>query len=88
MRIPEVAKELRELAVEHDLPRLAELADELKRRKRAPRTLPKSTPMTPELADDIREYRAENPDASQREIAEHFDINPGRVSEVLIGKRQ
>lgn len=88
MKIPEVAKELRILAEKHGIPRLNELADELRRRKRAPRTGPKSTPMSSDLADAIREYRAENPEASQREIAEHFNINPGRVFEVLVGKRQ
>ena len=41
--------------------KLFELADELKRRFSGPRAPASSTPMTPELAEEIREYASDNP---------------------------
>jgi hypothetical protein len=40
-------------------------------------------PMTPALAKIIRAYYAANPKATQQEIANRFNVNIGRVSEVL-----
>lgn len=86
MRIPEIADRLRDLAAERGLPELAGLADELRRRpsQRAPA---RSTPMSDELAADIRWYAARYPGLSQAEIAKKCGCNQGRVSEVLKGKR-
>lgn len=39
--------------------------------------------MTPELAAEIRDYYAQNPEATQQVIANHFNVNSGRVNEVL-----
>lgn len=68
---------------------LVQLADELKRRSptlpRAPAT---STPMTPELAEEIREFAEANPGTSHQDIAVVFNVNHGRVSEVISGKRR
>lgn len=88
MRIPDVQAELIELSHKHGIPRLAELAQEMSRRpprQRAPAT---STPMTPELADEIRAMRKANPKMSQMDIARSFNVNPGRVSEALRGKKK
>lgn len=37
---------------------------------------------------DVRQMRADHPDWSQKEIAQRLDIDVGRVSEILKGKRQ
>ena len=92
MRIPEVGKRMREIAVEIqkkcpvESAELLRLAAELRRRSgsRAPIT---SVEMTPELADEIRDYEEQNPGMSQQAIANTFGVNHGRVSEVLKGKR-
>lgn len=87
MSIPEVRDRLRELAVELDEEELAELADQLYRRqagKRAPR---RSPVVTAEMAEEIRQYAAQHPDAHQQDIAEHFGVNHGRVSEALNHER-
>jgi len=83
LSIPEVRDRLRELAEEHDIEELHDLADQMYRKsakKRAPIRSPK---LTPELADEIRQYAAANPDAHQQDIAEKFGMNHGRVSEAL-----
>ncbi|MGA2313867.1 MAG: hypothetical protein ABSF87_16105 [Xanthobacteraceae bacterium] len=93
MKIPEVAKRMREIAklIQSDHPgesgELLELADELKRRFSGPRAPATSTPMTPELAEEIREYAEANPSMSHQAIGEVFNVNLGRVSEAIIGKR-
>jgi hypothetical protein len=68
---------------------LAQLADELRRRSpTAPRAPATSTPMTSELADEIREFAEANPGTSHQDIAVVFNVNHGRISEVLSGKRE
>ena len=88
MKIPQVANRMREIseAIKDDYPdeasALVELADELKRRSPAgPRAPATSTPMTPELADEIREFATDNPSMSHQEIGTVFNANHGRVSE-------
>lgn len=83
LSIPEVRDRLRELADEHDIEELHDLADQMYRksaRKRAPVRSPK---LTPELAEEIRQYAAAHPEAHQQDIAEKFGVNHGRVSEAL-----
>ncbi len=41
------------------------------------------TVMTLELAREIREFKAERPDLSQREIGEHFNVSHYTVARVL-----
>lgn len=81
LSIPEARDRLRELAEEHDLPELSEIADQMYRRSPKKRAKNKSTPVTPALAEKIREYVADHPDAHQREVGQEFNVNPGRVSE-------
>lgn len=81
--IPAVRDRLRELADEHGLEELRDLADQMYRRtarKRAPIRSPK---LTPALAQQIRQYAASNPGAHQQDIAQKFGVNHGRVSEAL-----
>jgi len=46
-----------------------------------------ATKMTPQLAERIREYAREHKHMTQAEVAAHFNVNPGRVSEALSGQR-
>jgi hypothetical protein len=85
--VPYVRDRLRELAHELAAPELETLARELERRPPVRRAPVSSEPMTPELADAIRADAAANPDATMSEIAARYNVNPGRVSEVLAGKR-
>ena len=93
MKLPNVAKRMREIAEliqknhPDELSELFELAAEIKRRSgiRAPAN---STKMTPELYEEIREYAEANPDMSHQEIAVVFNVNHGRVSEAISGKRE
>jgi hypothetical protein len=94
MRIPEIIKRLREIAeqIQIDFPtesgELFEFAEELRRRPTGPRAPATSTTMTPELAQEIREYAEANPGMSHQAIAEEFNVNHGRVSEAIHGKRE
>lgn len=84
MLLPDVAARLRVLARTLRYPELATLADEIRRRpmrSRAPAT------MTSQVAATIRRMKAANPNMPQHEIARRLNVNPGRVSEVLRGKR-
>lgn len=88
MRIPEVQKRLRELAVRHSDPELADLAGHLsRRRRRRAAAPPDSKPMTPVLRAQIQAFALANPLMTQAAIASRFNVNPGRVSEALIGVR-
>jgi hypothetical protein len=94
MKIPEVANRIREIAKQiqgvcpAEAGELLELVDELRRRpSAAPRAPATSTPMTEELAQDIRDFAEDNPGLSHQEIAVEFNVNHGRVSEAISGKR-
>jgi predicted XRE-type DNA-binding protein len=92
MKLPEVAKRMREIGelIQGDHPKesdeLFELAGEIKRRSgtRAPAA---STKVTPELYEEIKEYAEANPTMSHQDIAVIFNVNHGRVSEAINGKR-
>lgn len=88
MRLPEIAERLRELAVTLNTKELSDLADEIGRRPAGTRARPTSTPMSDELRDKIRAYRKAQPGLSQAKIGAHFNVNPGRVSEAIKGKRK
>lgn len=88
MRLPEIQERLRQKAEEHGDPEITFLASQISRR-RPKEVAPKSSAtMTDELADRIRAYKAANPNATQMMIAIRFNVNSGRVSEVLRGYRQ
>lgn len=84
--IPALRERLRELADEHNLPELNDIADQMYRRSHTRRAPKKSPPLTPEMASAIRSYKEANPDAHQQTIAEKFGVNHGRVSEALEGQ--
>lgn len=83
--IPELRNRLRELADEHELDELHGIADEMFRNSPVRRAAPNSAALTPELAKKIRAFAAKNPKMHQREIAQKFNVNPGRVSEAMNG---
>lgn len=81
--IPAVRDRLRELAEEHEIDELNDLADQLYR-KSAKRKAPVRSPkLTPEMAQDIRDFAAANPNLHQQDIAEKFGVNHGRISEAI-----
>jgi len=84
MSIPDIRDRLREIAEDTGNDELAYLADPMYRRKlketRAPVT---SQKMTPELAAEMRKHLNRNPSASNQEVADHYNVNPGRVSDAL-----
>jgi hypothetical protein len=94
MRVPEVAARMRNIAedIRGQFPPIAEelaaLADELKRRPRSIRSAITSVHITPKLLNEIRQYAEDNPHFSHQAIARKFNVNPGRVSEALRGKRK
>jgi hypothetical protein len=79
MKLPDVAKRMREIAelIQGERPNesaeLFELAAEIKRRS-GPRAPASSTPMTPELSEEIREYAEANPGMSHQDIAIVFNV--------------
>lgn len=89
MRIPEIREELAAITelLGELTARMEVLTAEMVRRSPVKRAKPTSNPMNPTLAKSIRAYVKANPKASQKDVANVFNVNPGRVSEVLRGKR-
>jgi hypothetical protein len=87
MKIPEVREELHKIAKDFSIPRLHQLADELVRRSTVRRARPQSVRVTDELESSIRAFAKRQPQLSFVEIARYFNVNPGRVSEAIAGRR-
>lgn len=81
--IPELRVRLLELADIHNIPELREIEAEMYRNSPARRSPPVSQPFSPEMAEEIREFAANNPMMSFHEIAAQFEVNPGRISEAM-----
>ena len=88
MRLPEVAARLRVLADELNCVELNQLAEEISRRPSGQRAARTSAPITDELREQIKAMKAAEPGLSQAEIGKRLNVNPGRVSETLKGKRE
>jgi hypothetical protein len=84
---PEVAARLRELAIELDGDELSDLADEISRRPILQLSSSTSAPLTDAVRAEIIAMKEADPRLSQHEIAKRLNLNPGRVSETLRGKR-
>lgn len=98
MRIPEVRRQLSQAA--DDLrtgvrkpntiaKQLDFLVTELwrkKPRRKAGKAI--RTPITPELKKEIRAYARLHKNQDMQEIGGHFNVNAGRVSEILSGHRR
>jgi hypothetical protein len=87
LTIPQIRARLHELADETGIEELAELADATRRRPPLRVASVRSRPIDPAVLDAIRAYAVAHPDTHAQEIAEVFNVNHGRVSEALIGKR-
>ncbi|GAA0468908.1 hypothetical protein GCM10009096_07280 [Parasphingorhabdus litoris] len=81
--IPQIRDRLRELADELNLEELHDLADEMYRNSPVKRARARSVHLTPELAEEIRVFVRKHPKLHQRDVAQKFNVNPGRVSEAL-----
>ena len=96
MTIPEVREELLKVAAAmNEYPytkpfaaKLYELEAELYRRRGVRPTKIRSQRVTRYLRQQIRDYKRAHPGFSEQQIAAHFKVNMGRVSEALIGKRK
>jgi hypothetical protein len=89
-RLATLANHLAQLRVGLDVAEaeLRALASQIPRRKLAgPRAPATSARMTPALARQIRAYKKANPDLGNAAIGFQFNVNQGRVSEALRGKR-
>lgn len=64
------------------------LADETKKRRNQPRGPTKRSRVTDRIRQEVREYVAAHPNALQDEVGQHFNLDGGRVSEILHGKRK
>lgn len=86
--IPQIRKRLYELAEQHGLDELRELAD-ASRRKPALRRAPAryTAKLTPEKQENIRYLAQTFPHMAMREIARRVGTDQGRVSETLNGIR-
>lgn len=95
LTIPEIREEMLELSNEAEAltkrlrviaKRIAVLAEETRRRSydRAPVT---SRRITEDVKRSVRLYASQHPSASHQEMAEAHNINIGRISEILHGKR-
>ena len=87
MKLPEIATRLRQLALELNCGELKALAEEIPRRPAGPRAPATSAPMTEALRRQIKAMKEANPLLPQAEIGKRLNVNPGRVSETLKGKR-
>lgn len=88
MTIPEIRARLHELADLHGIPKLHVLADATKRRPPVRKAPAKRRSLTPALEMLIRAFASAHPTAGYPDIADHFGVNQGRVSEALAGKRE
>lgn len=85
--IPEIRAEMFEHADRATPAQIRGWAEELKRRPPVKRASPRARGVTPELAERVRLYALAHPTTPNRDIGHHFDIDGGRVSEILAGKR-
>ena len=88
MRIPEIRERLHELAAELGHPELADLAEELRRRRLRPARRPRGPELTQELQQAIRDYADAHPDLRLQDLAETFRIGQGRIQTILYGARE
>jgi len=84
---PQIRARLRELADEHGLDELHDLADDTYRNPPVSRAKRKSAKFTAALAAKIRKYHKKHPRLHQRDIGHKFNVNPGRVSEALTNQK-
>jgi hypothetical protein len=87
-RMYEIADALERRGLHDYAIELHSLADETKRKYYGRKQKAKAPSITGEMKGRIIQYAADHPLALQREIASHFGVDGGRVSEVLNGHRE
>lgn len=95
MRIPEIRDKLTEKSDQllEMARQLADVTGELRHyvkelhRRPSVKTAPKSDPMTPSKARKIRAYVKAHPGMSRAAVGRVFNVNSGRVTEAMRGKR-
>jgi hypothetical protein len=87
MRIPEIRKRLHQLADEHGIAELHELADETKRRSPLRVARMRWPRLTPEQQDAVRAMYEAEPGLGVKDIADRFSTSIGRISETIRGFR-
>lgn len=88
MRIPEIRDRLHELADEHGIGELHELAEETRRRSPLRRAKPRWPRLSDEVKQQVREAFAADPNAGVRDLANRFNTSIGRISEAVRGFRE
>lgn len=83
----DTAAYLRRYVMTNAAERIERAVADLKRRPAFRRVARTSVPMTPAIAAQIRKVARLKPTWPQHRIAALVGVNPGRVSEVLNGKR-
>lgn len=86
-RMARIRKQLEELAIEHDDNRLLAIADELHNRKPVRQAPPQRETLRSVNPAEVRRYAETHPDLDYVGIGAHFNLNAGRVSEAVAGKR-
>jgi len=82
--IPEARQLLSKWSLAWGRPELQDLAARMVRRKpKYPTARAKRGSLTKELAAKIRDFKADNPNMSHRDIGEVFGVDGGRVSEAI-----
>lgn len=85
--IPDIRDRLHELADQHHIDELHDLAEATRRRYHGRRAPARHGPLTDDEIEEIRKFAVTHPDTAEAEIAALFQTNQGRVSEALFGKR-
>ena len=81
--LDEIIKDIRNV-----LERSERLRAEMHNRPRVMRGKATSNPITSELRAKIIRAHEISPYTPQHELAKRFGVNPGRISEILAGKRE
>jgi hypothetical protein len=87
VRIPEIRDRLHQLADEHGIAELHELADQT--RRRSPLRIARSRwpRLTPEQQEAVRAMYEAQPSMGVKDLADRFSTSVGRVSEAIRGFR-
>lgn len=88
MRIPEIRDRMHELADQHGIPELHELAEQTRRRPPIRRAPPRWPRLSEGRKQQVREAFAANPRLGVRELANRFNTSIGRISEAVRGFRE
>jgi len=87
MRIPEIRDRLHQLADEHGIAELHDLAEETRRRSPLRVVRARWPRLTPEQQQAVRSEFEDNPSLGVKDLADRFNTSIGRISETIRGFR-